>query len=366
MATSSPVNKYDPEPVFSTSDPEHKLGAAAILVLRGVEELTKLVALRSRGWQEEKLNEHFTTRRNKAAYRPGDKNNWYWYKEMRSVMGELDRAIQFIPTFGEFEFLDVGCSPGGFSAGVLEKNDRASGVGISLPPSQGGYESALERRFFGRYKLIEQDIVLYDLHKTLLEEAENPFPNDLRARFRLVILDGHALPSYALEGGTPRELKIAQATFRDSLLIAQVIISLLAVRHGGTVTIRLSHIECFPAAHLVYLLDVMSNDLSLYKPKVMHSNRGTFYAIAKGVGHGPKADMKAVYLAGLRELWQELRHGGPCGKGRYLVSTDLDFVATADAILDEYIDRLVELGRGVWSTQVDGLHDFFRKKGIQV
>ena len=71
------------------------------------------------------------------------------------------------------------------------------------------------------------------------------------------------------------------------------------------------------------------------------------------------------YLAGLRALWCELRFGGEKGTGRAMVQGDLDFVATADEILDGYVDRLVELGRDVWATQVDGLLGLFKRKGVE-
>ncbi|EIW58880.1 uncharacterized protein TRAVEDRAFT_20749 [Trametes versicolor FP-101664 SS1] len=293
--------------VFSDEDPVHKLGAAAILVHRHVEELEELIELRKKGWTESDLNNHFKTTR-RIADEQNDRQTQYWYKAMKPVMSELDDAARFIPTFGNFEFLDIGCSPGGFSARVLEKNRYASGVGISLPPSMGGYEFSLERRLQlrQRYRLIEQDIMTYDLHMTDAGTAQ-PFPKDLCARFALVILDGHALRTYSAPGDTPDDPRLAQAVYRDALLIGQFIIGLLAVRMGGTVVVKLSHLECSPAAHLVYLLDAISDTLVLHKPAIMHSNRGTFYAVAKGVGHGQHADMKDVYLDGLRDLWRELR-----------------------------------------------------------
>lgn len=77
------------------------------------------------------------------------------------------------------------------------------------------------------------------------------------------------------------------------------------------------------------------------------------------------AKARQQYLSGLRELLVQLRSGGRGGRGRMILPGDLDFVATAEAILTEYLDRLIELGRGVWSTQVQGLDRLFRKKGIQ-
>ena len=38
-----------------------------------------------------------------------------------------------------------------------------------------------------------------------------------------------------------------------------------------------------------------------------------------------------------------------------MVSGDLDFIITDQAILDDYLPRLIALGRDVWATQVEGL-----------
>ncbi|KAI0353446.1 hypothetical protein OH77DRAFT_1427518 [Trametes cingulata] len=343
----------------------HKLGALAILERRHVEELEELLELRKKGWQDDRLNDHFTSLR-EVADKQNPRVNWYWYKQMKALMGELDDAAHFIPTSGALEFLDVGCAPGGFSACVLEKNSDAIGVGITLPFSAGGYSLALQPWHRRRYRTSYQDILLYNLCGSPETEqvVAQAFPTDFHARFSLVILDAHALRSYPVSAASPTEEKAARAAYRDSLLIAQFIIALSSVRRGGTIVAKLSHVECFPAAHLVYLLDAVSESLALYKPRVMHSNRGTFYAIAKGVGSGPRSATMAQYLEGLRGLWRELRSGGERRTGRYLFTTDLDFIISADALLDEYVDRLVELGRGVWSTQANGLRYFFRKKGL--
>ncbi|KAI0819604.1 hypothetical protein BC628DRAFT_1475255 [Trametes gibbosa] len=354
--------------IWPQEDPEHKLCATAILARRLVDSLRELVALRQRGWEADGLDGHFETQRRTADGNQYSQNR-YWYKTMKKVMGELDGAARAVRALGPLEFLDVGCAPGGFSAYVLQKNARASGVGISLPAAMGGYDLCLEPRLGARFRFVARDILSYDLGRA--EPCDNSldgdgaFPAELHARFGLVILDGHALRTYtpasAAAGDPP---SFAHAAYRDALLVAQFVVALTAVQPGGTVVAKLSHVECHPAAQLVFLLDVLSEALVLHKPRAAHANRGTFYAVARGVGRGRGAAMAEGYLVGLRALWRELRCGGEGGRGRFLGQSDLDFVTTADAILDEHVDRLVELGDGVWQTQVEGLQYFFHRKGI--
>ena len=222
-----------------------------------------------------------------------------------------------------------------------------------------------------RYEFIEKDILEYNLSPGVSGVLNSPdgFPASLRERFQLVIIDGHALRTYISPMQSRLDdIKEAHTAYRDSLHIAQVIIALEAVRPGGTIMTRLSHIESFPATHILYLLDQLSDELVVYKPRSMHAYRGTFYVVAKGVCHRSPAvtlELKARYVAGLRRLWSELRWGGPSGGARRMSSTDLDFVVSTEKILGEYLDRLIELGRGVWRAQAQGLREFFRKKGIQ-
>ncbi|KAI0666909.1 hypothetical protein C8Q78DRAFT_1072230 [Trametes maxima] len=324
-----------------------------------------------KGWDNDELDSHFSNQR-QVADSSSSKNERYWYRTMQDVLNELDRTSHLIPHCKTFEFIDIGCAPGGFSGYVLKRAPQASGVGISLPVSLGGHQFVLEREYSPRYHLIEQDILRYNLgigapilHDPLSQDLVS-FPEDFFGRFALVLLDGHALRTYPLPivADSDGEVHAAHQAYRDALLIGQFIIGLSSVQPGGTVVVKLTHVECFPTAHLIYLLDTICDSLVLHKPRKVHTNRGTFYAIAKGVGSGDRAEIMSQYLVGLRSLWREMRSGGPHGTGKYLVTTDLDFVVTADTILDDYLGRLVKLGREVWSTQVYGLRQFFKKKGI--
>ncbi|KAI0645493.1 hypothetical protein C8Q79DRAFT_910272 [Trametes meyenii] len=366
-----PLNQYHAQraDLCSKEEPQHKLGAAAILERREVRELRELEGLRLKGWGDGQLDDHFRAQR-QSADRVSHASDIYWYKSMKGVLAELDDATHFISPSEPIQFLDVGCSPGGFSACVLQRANQAFGVGLALPVSSGGYNFMLEHRYRQRYDLIEQDIVLYNWGVPTRHTPSSGLrlPDEYRNHFTLVILDAHALRSYSLPAHvTAEEERLARGAYRDALLIAQFIIALSSVQSGGTIVTRLSHVECFPAAHLVYLLDTISDTLVLHKPRIVHSNRGTFYAIAKGVGKERHAVTMARYLDGLLRLWDgEFRRGGPTGTGRWLLPTDLDFVITADDILENYLDRLIDLGRGVWATQGNGLRYFFKKKGIQV
>lgn len=268
------------------------------------------------------------------------------------------------------------CAPGGFSSYILRKNQMAKGTGISLSEAAGGHPLLLEPYLRNQYKHLQVDILGYDWSPAspaaFTGGQRTRFPDKFIRRFPIVILDGHALrtyghdPSIISPDADADVLKAAHGAYRDRLLITQLIIALEAVSRGGTIVMRLSHIECFPAAPLLYLLDKISDDVVLYKPQKMHKTRGTSYVIAKGVCRSDKNLRKSTYyLRRLKALWENLQQDGPYyGVGRMLVEGDLDFIASAEVILDEYVDRLVELGRQTWMTQVDGLRVLFKRRSI--
>jgi hypothetical protein len=88
---------------------------------------------------------------------------------------------------------------------------------------------------------------------------------------------------------------------------------------------------------MLYLLDVPSLSLKIWKPVFIHAARSTFYAVAKGVGYGRQGRRLQEFLYHLKVIWRQLMNGGPC---RSLESEDLDFVVTNAALEATYSARL--------------------------
>ncbi|TFK77924.1 hypothetical protein K466DRAFT_607528 [Polyporus arcularius HHB13444] len=350
-----------------------RLGASQILARRDVPELQELMQLREKGWSASDLDLHFKTQREVADNATLETERG-WYRNMKRIMEELDKAAEFVPSSTKFKFLDVGCAPGGFSSYILQKNFKAKGTGIYLPESAGGHPMLLEKR--QRYKHLPQDLLQYDCSPTSGDEvsldSRKRLPLTFIRTFSIVVLDGHALRTYQhhfepTPGPDVDMLNAAHGAYRDRLLITQMFIALQSVALSGTIVMRLSHSECFPALQLLYLLDSVSNELVVHKPQTMHKVRGTSYVIAKGVcSFREQVNKGALYVRGLQTLWSQLQQGGPYdGIGRMIVEGDLDFVASTETLLDQYVDRLVELGLQTWATQIAGLRTLFERRRIQ-
>jgi hypothetical protein len=253
----------------------------------------------------------------------------------------------------------VRCCPGGFTSYILEqKNFRAKGFGISLEVEKGGHKCLLYRRQRAQFKLLFADLTYFQLGPEVINDPRlKPLPPQITSQSRgLVILDGHLL----------RIQEDVRNFDYDRLMVSQLVMGLLGVKIGGTIVMKLSRPDAVHTAKVLYMLDAISDSLSTCKPLTMHRSRGTFYAIAKGVGLGTDAKRLPTFVEGFQKLWFELTFGGDEGCGRFLNETDLDFIASTDELIGNYLDRLIELGREVWIVQATCLLRLFRKKGIDV
>ncbi|TFK49424.1 hypothetical protein OE88DRAFT_1662999 [Heliocybe sulcata] len=329
-----------------------------VILETGCPELEHLIALRAKGWQDEKLDQAFTRQRYIADN--ADKNlNMTWYKRSMTVMEEIDNYARCITPTGPLRFLDLGCCPGGFTSYVLERNGMARGLGVSLPVDQGGHVCCLEARARNRFQLYFADVTsFFQLSSSVIAHPRlRPGPPQMKpATFDLVILDGHQLRTQICDYSQPWDI--------DRLLISQIILALQCVRTGGKMVVKLTHPERVLTAKIIYLLDILSEDLVTFKPETMHTTRGSFYAIATGVGNGAEGAQMQEMIEGLQRAWLETTFGGVEGNGRNADGSDFDFVITTRDLQATYLGRLVELGRDIWNIQAEALDTWFKRQGI--
>ena len=230
------------------------------------------------------------------------------------------------------------------------------GVGVSLPIYSGGYTAFLQLPQ-PRLKAIFADLTHYQLGSQA-PTAYGRLPVLLRS-VDLVIMDAHPL----------REHTEDEVYWRKSsrLLISQIVLGLQSLRVGGNAILTLSRPENPMTARLIYLFDRISSNIVLHKPTNIWAQRGSFYLVAFGVGQGDDSQETLQHaLECFRKLWDELMFGGEEEQGRGLFATDYDFIVSVDEIVDTYVDRLGDLGRGVWETQIEGLTRRLVKNNVAV
>ncbi|KAJ7481119.1 hypothetical protein B0H11DRAFT_2024310 [Mycena galericulata] len=321
------------------------------LIARGADELQILSDLRDQGCKVAPEHDSYVEHQKKVAENASSRRNRYWFSKMKAVFKEMDYQTACIPRKGALRFLDLGCCPGGFTSYILSKNYSAQGLGISSEIENGGHKFLLEDRHRNRFKIYYADLTYYRLGPLPTSVTPNnktlhSLPFDTNKRFDVVLLDGHQL----------RKHPSARPGDWDRLLVSQIIIGLQAAKKGGTLVIKLADAEQINTAKLLHMFDLLSASLETFKPRYMHATRGTFYAVAKGVGEGRGASRLLSLVDALKELWVDLTIGGADGAGRTLNEEDLDFIiSTADVRQAKNLDRLIDLSRSVWEVQARAL-----------
>ncbi|KAJ7069998.1 hypothetical protein C8F01DRAFT_1114919 [Mycena amicta] len=272
-----------------------------------------------------------------------------WFHSMYKVMEEIDDVIKVVPAGLCFQFLDLGCCPGGFTSYILGKNPNARGAGISLPVENGGHACLLDEEHFNRFDLHWADLTKYQLGAVLIDDPSlQSLPVD-PFTFDLVCIDGHPLRST----NSPH-LPASFYLLSDRLLISQLIIGLAAAAPGSTLVLKASKPERLITSQLIFLFDLLCADVRTWKPICMHATRSTFYIIGKGFGLTPQGrEHKEQIMAGLMNLWILLSYQD--GTGRRLRSEDLDFIADPAVLKGSYAPRLQRLSEHIWAAQSQSL-----------
>ncbi|KAH9478147.1 hypothetical protein JR316_0008600 [Psilocybe cubensis] len=326
-----------------------------LLVEHGATDLERLIILQDKGWNDTTTELHFRKQRH-TSDTCSPKLNLIWFKRMKILFREIDSNVDVVSFTQDLVFLDLGCSPGGFSSYILENNPNAIGTGVSLPVEEGGHEFLLESDYLTRFHLLSANLTYFELGPHCNDTVElHRLPMYMSVPvFDLVLLDGHQL----------RTQTTSVPWDRDRLLISQVIIGLKSVRQGGTLVVKLPLPHRHIAARIIFLLRILSNELVGWKPLCMHANRGQFYAVAKGVGEGKSGGNLQNYVEKLGLLWSALTFGGEDNVGRAMVPEDLDFIISMNDLRDHHLEWLLEYGKAFWKVQANAMERFYLKKGI--
>ena len=234
---------------------------------------------------------------------------------------------------------------------MLRKNYRARGLGISLEEEKGGHKYLLgrERYFRKRHELVSANLTYFQLGPTTILDTDKlvqPLPGSFVSEiFDLCILDAHQL----------RWQKDAEGWDGWRLAISQIILALKGIKRGGTLIMKLSRPDHLYSARILCMLDQVSTELQACKPLTMHRNRGSFYAVALGVGLGKAGHALPSLVHAFQKLWVELTFGGDDGRGRWMTEEDLDFLISEEELALSFADRLIQLGRPVWFIQAQAL-----------
>jgi len=253
------------------------------------------------------------------------------FKNMIKIMQEIDehKHLHIISKDIQINyFLDMGCAPGGFSCFVLENstNKNCRGIGITLPPADGGHEICKKMNSFKkRWTCNLVDVTTVEPTSQILEFDDGRHP------FELIICDGHFL-------GVSEEYKILQKI----LLLSQLVIAFEHLVEGGNLVCKLSMKEEVFYSSVIFMFSKIFENVEVMKYKTCHRIRSSFYVLC----FRKKNKQAQEFLPKLHHILKNLKDkGGDKTLGLF----------DKELLIMEYGTQLIEMYKPLWNFQYDAL-----------
>ncbi|KAH7161244.1 hypothetical protein EDB81DRAFT_755816 [Dactylonectria macrodidyma] len=304
--------------------------------------------------------------------RLGDKSLWQrkeaddpeiLYQRMRYVAQNLHRvtkAFDFSKIPNQPAILDTCFAPGGFVTFFLKEYPGARVKAMTLPIEQGGHRVLLSHdnldieyldvtMLAGDMGVTEDDVPdsypdkdALIFHKTLSAED----------KFDLALCDGQVLRTQS-----PSEWEEFSGV--SPLATSQFALSLEHLKPGGTMVILLHRLEAWRTVKLLHTLRKFSL-VQLYKYPYWSAVESSFYGVAKNVQSDGLLAAKAI--ADWKDDWKTfnlLTLGANANPNKEFPADNED----AQAVLKDFGEELVQIGKIIWETQEEALHRAAEKAG---
>ncbi|KAG8746253.1 hypothetical protein FRC10_005502 [Ceratobasidium sp. 414] len=327
---------------------------ADLIFLRNEVDLISLPSV-TFGEKSERVDQYFENRRKSWTSGTHKPDPTSFINTFCSALQNMDREMRFVRTK---RFLDLGCSPGGFATYVLRTNPEATGIGISIPVEVGGYDLYIPSSLLPRIDIHIADLMNYDLAPSIAKptsstQAAPPLPFET-ASLDLIICDARWVQH-------PDNLQRPWNWTR--LLLSQLLIALHAVAPGGTLFLRLSHVDRTLTGRILLALCRIGNFVKSVKSSTFQAKLGYFYVLVQGVDR--KSGEFGELVAALERLWYVMSFEGDEGYGRDITGEDEDSITTEEELMSEDgLLKLVRLGTPIWNIQHRALCGFLKKSGV--
>ncbi|SCO54310.1 uncharacterized protein FFNC_15451 [Fusarium fujikuroi] len=238
-------------------------------------------------------------------------------------------------------------APGGFLATAKRLNPGAEVMGFSLPPSDGGYSVLLPEDTQSSVTFLDITMLAADMGVTTLPEDHPDIGKFLPRQFKetqlfeLVICDGQVLRTHTRE------------PYRESreptrLKTVQLALGLEHMKPGGTMLVLFHKLESWDTACYIRTFSEFSS-VRLFKPRVGHATRSSFYMVASNVqSQHPNARLAV-------KKWKELCRAATFGSEEDFMEAFCDAGPNAEKLLEEFGSELVSHGREIWPVQARAL-----------
>ena len=251
--------------------------------------------------------------------------------------------------------LDLCMAPGGYAASVLKYSPHVSVRGFTLPLNLGGhqviYQDPRLKVDFGDITMLHKEFGVAEVPD---DHCDKPNFSDIRLwdgeSFDLVFGDGQALRTHK-----PHIADYRREVEAVRLTVSQLILAMQRIASGGTFIMLLHKVAAYDTIKLLNVFDHIAN-VELFKPKSIHSRRGSFYLIAKNVQPGHPEAVAAVNE--WKTTWKRLTFPMLDQDGQRdqpTVATEFELAQDVSGLLERFGGRVIELGEPIWRIQKNAL-----------
>ncbi|KAL8870073.1 MAG: hypothetical protein Q9174_003797 [Haloplaca sp. 1 TL-2023] len=320
----------------------------------------ELNKLRDKGWQSATAADHFKKQRKSADKKTlGDEE--FFFGLHKKIGRELQGSGAF--NLGEVtgvKTLNLCMAPGGYTVAILNKYPDAFVAGITLPHTPACQKingHAMKIRIAPedpRVHVHFMDITMllsemtndnYEVAPSHPDAANFIRDAPFKAKsFDLVLCDGIVLRTHDRP-----EVREAQEPIR--LLSMQLVYGMARIKSGGTFIILLRKVDTWDTCTI--LSDFCSfARVSLFKPKAAHTDRSSFYMVAKSVI--PDCAAAQQFIKKWQQVWMTATFGGEQGTG---TDPEAPSAGEVNTLLKEFGPRLMSMAGKVWAIQLEALKD---------
>ncbi|KAF9809035.1 hypothetical protein IEO21_07608 [Rhodonia placenta] len=169
-------------------------------------------------------------------------------------------------------FLDLGCSPGGFSSYVLKHNWGAQGVGVTLPDEEDRIPVQIDSDLLANYDVRYTDVVAFVARSTETDTPPAILAHDgSPVRYDLVIAG--AFP--VLQGAIPWWR-------RTQLVFAQLILIFANISKGGSAIVAINTKAFLWTVDVIGMLRQCFETVTAHKTGRLHAVRTSCYLVCRG------------------------------------------------------------------------------------
>ncbi|KAK8098900.1 uncharacterized protein PG998_012141 [Apiospora kogelbergensis] len=309
------------QPLHLAQREDNEKTSIVIRYVEDVDEFRQLSELRRKGWESTDGDKAFQTQRQRADNLAQDVSKFNY-----DLMGKIANELHLVT--GAFKMtpggpkkkgrvLDLCAAPGGFLNTAMRLNSGCDAMGFSLDPKEGGYSNLLSPFRKRCMKFLDVTMLAADMGVAEDEipidhpDADKFLPRQIEQGdyYDLVLCDGNVLRTQDRSSGAGKpsgassddndSSKNTNKTYRDlyenyRLKYVQLALGLEHLQPGGTMVVLLHKVEMWNTLCTIRRFARFSDRVHLYKPRVSHTTRSSFYMVAQGVNSAHPDAVAAV------------------------------------------------------------------------